>query len=186
MKSLRPGWQKYLDLLLLWNSRINLTAVRTPDEIIEKHFEDSLAVVPHIPADARTLADVGSGAGFPGAVIALERPDLQVTLVEPNHKKAAFLQTVKRDLALTNLSVKTARAESLAQVRDFMPFDAAVSRATWALPEWLRLGSTLVRPGGTVLGMEAAEQFPLPPGATRHPYPLGNATRSIIVFHVER
>src|SRR6185436_4568256 len=62
---------RYLDLLLFWNRKVNLTAVRDPAEIVDRHFIDSLAVLPHIPSTARTLVDIGSGAGFPGAVIAL-------------------------------------------------------------------------------------------------------------------
>jgi 16S rRNA (guanine527-N7)-methyltransferase len=182
---MNPAYTKYLEILLLWNKRINLTAVRTPEEIREKHFDDSLAVLPHIPADTRTLIDVGSGAGFPGAVIAIERPSLQVTLVESNHKKSAFLEALKREIPLPNVRVRSERVEVLRSAPGFDPFDVAVSRATWDLPEWLAIGRTLVRPGGLVIGMEGAETHDLPPGATRHPYRLGRATRAIITFHVE-
>jgi 16S rRNA (guanine527-N7)-methyltransferase len=171
-----------MELLLRWNERINLTAVREPDEIELKHFADSRAVLPHIPTAARTLVDVGSGAGFPGAVIALERPDLLVTLVESSHKKAAFLQALRREIPLSNLTVLAERIEQVVKARGFTPFDVAISRATWALPEWLQRGRALVKPGGTVLAMEGAEEHPLPPGATRRPYRLGNAQRAIVVW----
>lgn len=179
---LRAEWQKYLDLLLLWNRRINLTAVRDPEEIVEKHFLDSLAVVPHVPAETRSLIDVGSGPGFPGAIIALERPALAVTLLESNHKKTAFLSTLRREIPLPNVTVVSERLEVFVRSPRFTPFDVAVSRATWELPTWLEHGRTLVRPGGTVLGMEAAEQFELPAAASRHPYSLGSAKRAVIVL----
>jgi 16S rRNA (guanine527-N7)-methyltransferase len=169
---------RYLDLLLFWNRRINLTAVREPAEIIDRHFIDCLAVVPHVPSDARTLVDVGSGAGFPGAIIALQRPALAVTLIESIHKKTAFLEAVRRELPLPNITVVTKRIE------DWKPAekpDVAVSRATWNVTEWLARGVGLVRPGGNVLAMEAAEQHELPPHATRHPYAHPSGQRAIIV-----
>jgi 16S rRNA (guanine527-N7)-methyltransferase len=173
---------KYLELLLLWNKRINLTAVRDPEGIREKHFADSLALLPFIPAPARTLVDVGSGAGFPGAVLAVARPHLQVTLVESNQKKCAFLQTLRRELSLTNLTVFAVRVESLLARPDFQPFDVAVSRATWDLPEWLEVGRKLIHPGGLVIGMEGADRHPLPPDAERVTYALGTTSRAAILF----
>jgi 16S rRNA (guanine527-N7)-methyltransferase len=178
---------RYLELLLLWNRRVNLTAVRIPEEIIEKHFVDSLAVLPHVPVAARSLVDVGTGGGFPGAVIALARPTLAVTLVESVRKKVAFLEALRRELPLRNVAILAGRVEDCT-----IRADVAVSRATWDLPEWLERGARLVvpgglgEPGGYVLGMEGAEHHPLPPGAERHPYPLGRATRAVVVFHVER
>jgi 16S rRNA (guanine527-N7)-methyltransferase len=165
------GLSKYLDLLLRWNERINLTAVRDADGIVERHFLDSLAVLPHLPAAAASLIDVGSGPGFPGAVVALLRPDLAVTLVESNHKKCAFLETLRRELPLPKARVLSQRIEDVLAAPTFSPVDAAVSRATLDLPDWLALGSRLVRPGGIVLGMEGAEIRDLPPRASRHPTP---------------
>jgi 16S rRNA (guanine527-N7)-methyltransferase len=175
------GLARYLDLLLLWNRRVNLTAVREPRAIVPAHFVDSLAVVPAVPAQARTLVDVGSGAGFPGAVIALARPDLEVTLVEASHKKAAFLEAVRRELPLANVTVQAHRAEDLA-----LAVDVAVSRATWDLGDWLARAAAWVAPGGLVIGMEGAERHDLPAGATRLPYPLDGRSRALVLFHVER
>ncbi len=177
------GLSRYLSVLLLWNRRINLTAVREPEGIVDLCFVDSLAIVPHIVASVRTLIDVGSGAGFPGAVMALARPDIAVTLVESNHKKTAFLEAVRREIPLPNLVVKSVRIESLSPPHA----DVATSRATWDLAEWLAFGATLVRPGGMVLGMEGAEEHALPAGAERHPYPSARAAgRSSHMFHVKR
>jgi 16S rRNA (guanine527-N7)-methyltransferase len=178
---LLAGLGRYLELLLLWNRRVSLSSVRDPAGIVEKHFLDSLAVLPHVPGDATSLVDVGSGAGFPGAVIALARPALQVTLVEPIHKKAAFLEALRRELPLPNATVIALRVEAAG-----VTSDVAVSRATWDLSEWLVRGAALVPDGGIVLGMEGAEEHPLPPGAVRHSYPLGAAKRAIVALHVNR
>jgi len=168
---------RYLELLVLWNRRINLSSVRDAAGIVEKLFVDSLAALPHVPPTAKTLVDVGSGGGFPGAVLALARPALTVTLVEPVHKKAAFLEALRRELPLPNVTVEIARAETTPTRAD-----VAISRATWDLLEWLPRGARLVTPGGLVLGMEGAEEHALPPGATRHPYALGGAKRAIITY----
>lgn len=175
---------RYLDLLLLWNRRINLTAIREPGQIVEKHFLDSLAVAAHVPPNARTIMDVGSGAGFPGAVIALARPSLEVVLVEPSHKKAAFLQALRRELPCPLLLVVADRIEHVMTAPGFEPVDVAVSRATFELPRWLEIGRGLVKPGGIVLGMEGAEQYPLMVGCQRHSYSIPGAVRAVIVCSV--
>jgi 16S rRNA (guanine527-N7)-methyltransferase len=175
------GLARYLDLLLLWNRRVNLTAVRDARAIVASHFVDSLAVVAAVPAQARTLVDVGAGAGFPGAVVALARPDLEVALVESIHKKAAFLETLRRELPLANVTVHARRAEELR-----LAVDVAVSRATWDLGEWLERGRAFVAPGGLVIGMEGVDQHDLPAGALRRPYPLAGRSRALVLFHVEQ
>jgi 16S rRNA (guanine527-N7)-methyltransferase len=181
------GLGKYLDLLLRWNERINLTAVRDAEGIVERHFVDSLSVLPHLPAGLATLVDVGSGPGFPGAVIALARPELAVTLVESLHKKCAFLETLRRELPLPKVNVRAQRIEDVLAAPGFVPFDAAVSRATLDLPEWLALGRKLVKEeGGLVLGMEGADIRDLPAGAARHPYAISSSTRAIVVYQAGR
>jgi 16S rRNA (guanine527-N7)-methyltransferase len=180
---------RYLDLLLQWNARINLTAIRDADQVVERHFLDSLMVLRWIPAGARRLVDVGSGAGFPGAILALARPELQVTLVESNRKKAAFLEEVRRVVPVPGLRVEAVRAEDLARRLETAPgqrFDVAVSRATLDLPEWLALGVRLVVPGGAVVGMEGADRHTLLPGAMRHEYTLAGVPKAMVVFHVEQ
>src|SRR5580704_7224389 len=90
-----PQLSLYLDLLLKWNARTNLTAIRDPEEIVRRHFGESLFTAKHLPA-CRTLLDLGSGAGFPGIPIQLALPELKVTLAESQNKKAAFLQEAVR------------------------------------------------------------------------------------------
>src|SRR5262249_4733305 len=99
----------------------------------------------------RELVDVGSGAGFPGLVVALMRPDVRVTAVESIQKKAAFLEAIKRELGLANASVVADRMEAL--VTAGRRFEAAVSRATFAPAEWVVRGRDLVVPGGCLLAM---------------------------------
>ncbi len=173
------GLARYLELLLFWNRRVNLTAVREPEAIVDKHFVDSLAVVPHVPSEAHVLADFGSGAGFPGAVIALARPELSVVLIEAIRKKTAFLEALRRELPLPNLTVAPVRAEDW---RPGAPPDVVVSRATWELPHWLEKARAWVAAGGRILAMEAETTYPLPPTATRHPYPHRSGTRAIVVM----
>ncbi len=116
---------RYLELLLRWNGRTNLTAIREPEQIIIRHFGESLQCARALPAGVQTLLDFGSGAGFPGAVCALQRPQLSVTLAESQGKKAAFLQELCRTLGLT-AAVFAGRVEELPAER---LFDAVTMRA---------------------------------------------------------
>jgi 16S rRNA (guanine527-N7)-methyltransferase len=104
----------YLDLLLRWNARTNLTAIRSPEEIVRRHFGESLFAGTHLGDTLPdTLLDIGSGAGFPGLPIALLYPQMAVTLAESQNKKATFLREVVRSLALPNVEVWAGRAEDL-------------------------------------------------------------------------
>jgi 16S rRNA (guanine527-N7)-methyltransferase len=114
----------YLELLLKWNSRTNLTAIREPVEIVHRHFGESLLVGANL-GKSRTLLDFGSGAGFPGVPVQLMRPDLQVTLAESQGKKAAFLREAVRVLGLQS-EVWAGRVESMPSGRQF---DAVAMRA---------------------------------------------------------
>src|SRR5437762_12857626 len=113
--TLLPQLSSYLDLLLKWNARTNLTAIRDPEEIVRRHFGESLFAAGHLPVEDLgvsgpdsgpiTLLDLGSGAGFPGLPIALLCPGVQVTLAESQNKKAAFLREFVRTLSLPNVEV---------------------------------------------------------------------------------
>jgi 16S rRNA (guanine527-N7)-methyltransferase len=120
----------YIDILLRWNARINLTAIRDPEDIVTRHFGESLFAAANLfpsvsPVSSvvkvfddvnqghLTLADIGSGAGFPGLPIKLWAPQIALTLIESHHKKAAFLREVARALTLTNVNIQNARAEAL-------------------------------------------------------------------------
>ena len=113
-----PQLSLYLDLLLKWNARTNLTAIRDPEEIVRRHFGESLFAAQHIgPCD--TLLDLGSGAGFPGLPIALLHPEIRVTLAESQNKKSTFLREAARTLALQNIEIWPARVESMPSSRQF-------------------------------------------------------------------
>jgi 16S rRNA (guanine527-N7)-methyltransferase len=108
----------YLDLLLKWNARTNLTAIRNPEEIVRRHFGESLFAARHL-GPCTTLLDFGSGAGFPGLPIAILRPEIAVTLAESQNKKATFLREVVRTLQLPNVEIWSNRAETMPESRQF-------------------------------------------------------------------
>jgi len=170
---------RFVDLFEKWNRSINLSAATTRAELNE-HVEDSLQVVPLL-ASCRKVLDVGSGGGFPVVIAAISLPQVAFTALEPIHKKHAFLRTAARELHLSNLEPRAERLEDHL-VHDY---DAAMSRATFDLVEWLGLGCQYVAPGGIVLGFEASPRADLPPGTVRHPYSVGGKSRSLVVFHVE-
>jgi 16S rRNA (guanine527-N7)-methyltransferase len=115
---LYPKFSTYLDLLLKWNTRTNLTAIREPEEIVRRHFGESLFAAQHLDPAATTLLDFGSGAGFPGLPIALVHPEIQVTLAESQNKKATFLREVVRTLGLPT-EIWAARVETMPESRRF-------------------------------------------------------------------
>jgi 16S rRNA (guanine527-N7)-methyltransferase len=116
--SLYAQLSDYLDLLLKWNARTNLTAIRDPEEIVRRHFGESLFAARHLDPAATTLLDFGSGAGFPGLPIALLHPEVAVTLAESQNKKATFLREAVRTLGLT-AEIWPARAETMPKSRQF-------------------------------------------------------------------
>lgn len=156
------------ELLLKWNKVYNLTAIRNPQEVITHHLLDSLAVLPHL-AHVDRLADVGSGAGLPGVVLAIARPGLIVSSIEAVGKKASFQQQAKIELGLADFSVLNRRVE---QVRaDALPGGAAagvISRAFSSLADFVGLSGHLVAEGGALYAMKgvnpAGEVVALPAG----------------------
>ncbi len=147
----------YIDILLRWNARINLTAIRDPEEIITRHFGESLfaarrlfPVSPSVSSVSSvvnavdSVADIGSGAGFPGLPLKIWAPNISLTLIESNHKKAAFLREVARALTLTDVNVQNARAETLAGA----VFDVVTLRAVERFEAILPIAADLVAPSG--------------------------------------
>jgi 16S rRNA (guanine527-N7)-methyltransferase len=145
------------ELLLRWNARINLTGARNSEELLREHFPDSFAMAALVPL-ASSLVDVGSGGGLPALPFSLLRPDVSLTVVEPRAKRVAFLRTAVRELGLA-VTVVSGRAEEVNE-----RFSVASSRATFPPPEWLSVGSALVRPGGEVLFLvHEPGELPFPP-----------------------
>ena len=122
----------YADLLIEWNARHNLVAKSTLPDLWQRHMLDSAQLAPLIPADAKTVADLGSGAGFPGLVLAILRPDLAITLHEATTKKCAFLSTVAERVGVT-VAVENARMED----QPPRAFDVVTARACAPLPQLL-------------------------------------------------
>jgi 16S rRNA (guanine527-N7)-methyltransferase len=137
----------YQSELKKWNKAYNLTAITDDREIVIKHFLDSLLYLKAIPGHAKTLCDVGTGAGFPGLPIALVRPDLSMALVEPSRKRCAFLRHMEKRLALANVEVIESNAEGV----EAGSFDVVLTRATFSIADLLKKAGHLAKTGGFFL-----------------------------------
>jgi 16S rRNA (guanine527-N7)-methyltransferase len=142
----------YIDLLLRWNARMNLTAIREPEEIIARHFGESLFAARHLFPDAlandqrpsgNDVLDIGSGPGFPGLPIKIWAPEIHLTLIESNQKKATFLREVIRTLTLTDVDIFAGRAEDFPKTADVVTL-RAVERFDQVFP----IAARLVAPNG--------------------------------------
>jgi len=143
----------YLEKLLQWNTRMNLTGMKSAQEVVVKHFLDSLAVCPWLNT-VNSLADIGTGAGFPGLPLKLALPQLHLTLVEPTGKKIAFLRYLIVLLGLQDVEVRP-QYLTPALARQWGPsFQGVITRATFPLARFLELGGPLVRPGGRLLALK--------------------------------
>jgi 16S rRNA (guanine527-N7)-methyltransferase len=157
--------QKYIRILLHWNEKLNLTAIRDPLEILHRHFCESMFGAIAVPVQFGRLADIGSGAGFPGIPLKILQPEMELFLVESNIKKGTFLAEVVRELELANTRVLISRYEELSE--ELAPLDYVCSRAlgefgpflAWAASERLSAGRTLLWIGGRDL--EEVRKSPL-------------------------
>lgn len=153
----------YASLLLAWNERMNLTRITEADEVAIKHFVDSASVLAYdvIPADSR-LIDVGTGAGFPGLVLKILRPDVEVVLLDSVAKRLEFLEAVIAKLGLEGVSTVHARAEDAGRRADLREtFDVAVARAVAPLPVLVEYLLPFVKVGGRMIawkGPDAEEE----------------------------
>ena len=142
----------YLNLVEKWNRVYNLTAIRERDEMIKLHFLDSLSILNHV--HVKNILDVGSGAGFPGIVLAITKPELKVTVMDSINKKTTFMQQVKSELSLTNLDVVNSRVE------DYQPttlFEAVTSRAFSNLKNMMSLTQHTLQKDGVWLAMKSKD-----------------------------
>ena len=214
----------YIDILLRWNAQINLTAVRDPDQIVTRHFGESLFAARHlfpsrglspqtnreghdfnranIPAHhdgalapegsadstqkapgSTSVADLGSGAGFPGLPFKLWAPPISLTLIESNQKKSTFLREVIRALALTDVNVQNARAQALAGAT----FDLVTLRAVESFGTILPVAAGLVAPGGRLAVLIGSAQLEparsaLPQLSWSNPEPIPNSRNRILAI----
>jgi len=206
----------YIDILIHWNARINLTAIRTPEEIVTRHFGESLFAARHLfpkeedreghdfsRADrmlqketgasapegltGTRVADLGSGAGFPGVPIKIWAPIVTLTLIESNQKKATFLRELARALTLTNINIQNARAETLPP----STFDVVTLRAVERLPKVLPVAVTLLAPNGRLALLISSSQLEstrstLPNLTWDLPIPIPNSqSRTLLVGQAE-
>jgi 16S rRNA (guanine527-N7)-methyltransferase len=172
----RAALTGYLELLVRWNATYNLTAVREPDQMRTQHLADCMALIAPLRRwmqehPVRRLLDVGSGAGLPGAVIAVLEPAIDVTCVDSVGKKAAFVRQVAGELRLPNLHAEHARVEALA----LPPFDLIVSRAFARLADFVAASGRLLAAGGAWVAMK---------GRVPHDE-IAALPSDIDVFHVE-
>lgn len=142
----------YLELLLRWNSRTNLTAVRHREAILSRHFVESIAAARALPRQVGRLLDFGSGAGFPGIPIAICRPEITVTLAESRSKRAGFLREAVRTLGIS-AQVHTGRAEFLEAL-----FDCVTLRAVDRMEAAVAAGARLLAPDGWLALLTTANQ----------------------------
>jgi len=184
----------YIDLIQFWNSKFNLTAIRSTPLIVRHHFIDSLAIARFTDPEKR-LMDMGSGAGFPGIPLKIISPDKEITLVDAQRKKINFMREVVRALNLKGAEVIEARAEELNPSKNGL-FGETVSRAFGSLDQFLQISAGLLTPGGQGLFMSG------PKGPTAYTYikdkciedgfiksriesyrlPIGNEQRTLLIF----
>ena len=148
---------EYMNLLIEWNEKMNLTAITDPEEIILKHFIDSITIIKDIE-DGSKVVDVGTGAGFPGIPLSIMNPTLKITLVDSLNKRLIFLQEVVNKLNLKNIEIVHARAEEFGQNKKYREnFDISTSRAVANLSTLSEYLIPLVKVGGKVISMKASD-----------------------------
>ena len=175
--------ETYVRLLLIWNRSINLTALEDPLEIVARHFGESMFAASVIPMRSGRLADVGSGAGFPGMALKIAIPDLDIVLIESNRRKCAFLAEVKDSLGLNGVAIIRERYEEWHIESN--SFDFICSRAIGNYRSLIRWGANVLRRTGVVvlwLGTEDSTLIGKAPGWNwRVPMPIPDSRRRVIL-----
>jgi len=175
--------QQYIGILLAWNDKVNLTAIRDPLEILYRHFCESMVAGISVPVENGRLADVGSGGGFPGLPLKILRPGLQVFLIESNLKKATFLLEVIRELGLKDTQVIVRRYEELGE--ELAPLDFVCSRALGEFPKFLEWAHSAQISASQVILWMGANDLPaiqkIPIWEWREPIAVPNSLRRLLV-----
>ena len=174
---------QYAEILVEYNQKVNLTAIKDPEGIEDKHFADSLLLA-NLPETAGKLVDVGTGAGFPGVVAKIFKPELQLTLMEPTGKRVEFLKYVCAQLGLSGVEFAKERAEEAARKVWREQFDVATARGVAALPMLSEYCLPLVKVGGVFLAMKgpgAAEELAESGAALKK---LGGKGSGVAEFHL--
>lgn len=181
----RPHIETWLRLLEEWNARIDLTAARGERELADLMLADAVVLAKHIAPNARVV-DVGTGAGAPGLALALLRPDLALTLVEPLGKRASFLRTVVGTIGRADVKILRERGDAVAKRGE--RFDVAISRATLPPAEWVPLALALADTAWVLL---AKEEPPVIASADKiedlsYTWPLTDAQRRAVAYRNNR
>ena len=156
-KPMLESLERYKEILIDWNQKINLTAIEEPSDIDIKHFADSLTILQYLPKKPLKMIDVGSGAGFPGIPVKIVRNDIEMTLLETVGKKVNFMNEVITKLGLNDINAIHARAEDLANNPDYREkFDVAVGRALASLPTLIEYCLPFVKIGGIFIAMKGS------------------------------
>ena len=178
-----PALARYGKALLETNRVMNLTAITEPSEVVALHFLDSAALLTLEDFRGKSAVDVGTGAGFPGLVLKILEPSHRLTLLDALGKRVRFLETVCRELALTDVACVHGRAEEFAAAHR-ESFDLAVSRAVAALPVLCELCLPLVKPGGRFLAMKSVDSAQELSAATHAIETLGGAPARVLDYQI--
>jgi 16S rRNA (guanine527-N7)-methyltransferase len=174
---------RYLQLIIKWNKTYNLSAIRSSEQGVKKHLLDSLSIVAYF--NQKSLLDVGSGAGLPGIVIGIMKPDMSITVLDSVGKKCRFMQFVKTQLALKNLTVVNARVE---HYQPQQCFASITSRAFADIEKTLKLTQHLLCDNGRYLLMKGAKiaQETLPKGAKIHQLSVPDVSDERFLIEIRR
>jgi 16S rRNA (guanine527-N7)-methyltransferase len=183
------AFMTFLAELRKWNRAYNLTGLKKDEDIVIKHFLDSLLYLNAMPDGELKVADIGSGAGFPGIPIKIIRPEIEMYLIEPSKKKSAFLRHMIRQLRMERIEVLEKSIEEIRVNQELpSPVDIAISRALFDIKEFIKKASHILKPGGTLIlnkGPKVKEELKTL-GNMRYEQldvslPLSRITRHIIV-----
>ena len=181
-------FQNYYELMIEWNSFMNLTAITEMDEVIMKHFVDSVSLIQAVPDLAKkgySLIDIGTGAGFPGIPLKIVFPDLKITLLDSLNKRIKFLNQVILDLSLNNISALHGRAEDLAQQKEYREhYDFCVSRAVANLATLSEYCLPFVKIGGRFVSYKSGECDEEVQDAKSSVFLLGGKVKDVTKFEL--
>lgn len=183
----------YLSELKKWNKAYNLTGLNKDEDIIIKHFLDSLLYLKAIPDGEIRAADVGSGAGFPGIPIKIIRPEIKMYLIEPSRKKSAFLRHIIRQLGLEKIKVIEKRIEETRVNQELSSLvDVGMTRALFSIKDFIKKAAPIVKKGGVLIlskGPKVLEEIKMTKGLNYEILnlclPLSNVKRNIVIIRVE-